>query len=141
MPSLVCAWIIVMLSCMVYHSWSISKLQRIQNATARLLTGLNKFDHITPVLKSLHWVPVEKRIDFKVLLLVYHALHDQAQECMSDMLHERTNVRILRSNTVLLLLLPRDCRMLCQYLTGLKIHLFKSAFNYLQFMFLYVFVI
>ena len=51
---------------------SISKLQRIQNTAARLLTGTKTFDHITPVLKSLHWFPVEKRMDFKVLLLVYH---------------------------------------------------------------------
>ena len=34
----------------------------------------------TYVLKSLHWLPVEKRIDFKVLLLVYCALHDEAPE-------------------------------------------------------------
>jgi len=50
---------------------SISKLQRIQNTAARLLTGAKTFDYITPVLKSLHWFSVEKRIDFKVLLLVY----------------------------------------------------------------------
>ena len=40
---------------------------------------------------------VEKRIDFKMRLLVYHALHDQATECMRDILQERTNVQTLRS--------------------------------------------
>ena len=49
----------------------ISKLQHIQNAAARLLMGTKRFDHITHVLKSLHWLLVEKRIDFKVLPLVY----------------------------------------------------------------------
>ena len=61
---------------------SISKLQRIQNAAARLLTFTKKFDYITPVLKSIHWYPVEKRINFKVMILVYHVLHDQAPEYM-----------------------------------------------------------
>ena len=55
---------------------SIIKLQCIQNAATMLLTGAKKFDRITPVLKSLHWLTVEKRIDFSVLLFVYRALHD-----------------------------------------------------------------
>ena len=71
---------------------SVSKLQHIQNATARVLMGTKKFDLITPVLKSSHSVPVEKRIDFKVLLLVHRALHDQTLEYIRDTLHERTNV-------------------------------------------------
>ena len=59
---------------------SISKLQCIQNAAARLLMGTKTFEHITPVLKSLHWLLVEKRINFEVLLLVYCALRDHAPE-------------------------------------------------------------
>ena len=43
----------------------IRKLQLIQNAAARVLTNNKKVDHITPVLKSLHWLPVCQRIDFK----------------------------------------------------------------------------
>ena len=38
---------------------------------ARMLTSNQKVDHITPVLASLHWVPVKVRADFKVLLLTY----------------------------------------------------------------------
>jgi hypothetical protein len=86
----------------------ISKLQRIQNAAARLLTGTKKFDHITPVLKSLHWLPVEKRIDFKVLLLVYRALHGRAPDYMRDCLQTRTNVRTLRSTASHQLAVPRS---------------------------------
>ena len=40
----------------------IEKLQRVQNFTARLIIGSYKYDHITPVLKSLHWLPVDQRI-------------------------------------------------------------------------------
>ena len=44
----------------------LQKLQRtIQNIAARLVTGCRKFDHITPILKELHWLPVKERIQFK----------------------------------------------------------------------------
>ncbi len=49
---------------------TIRQLQIIQNAAARILTRTRKSEHITPVLRSLHWLPVTFRIDFKVLLLV-----------------------------------------------------------------------
>ena len=39
----------------------IQDLQRVQNAAARLVVGLRKFDHITPSLISLHWLPVKKK--------------------------------------------------------------------------------
>ena len=75
---------------------SISKRQHIQNVTARLLTSIKKFDHITPTLKSRHWIRLEKRFNFKVLLLVYRVLHDQAPEYIRDILQERTNVQTFR---------------------------------------------
>ena len=51
--------------------YNISQLQLCQNNAARMLSLRRKFDHITPVLKDLHWLPVEQRIEFKVLLLTY----------------------------------------------------------------------
>ena len=45
------------------------KLQLFQNATAR--TKTKKYEHITPILKSLHWLPVGQRIYFKIMLLTY----------------------------------------------------------------------
>jgi len=54
---------------------SLNRLQKVQNAAARLLTGVSKRDHITPVLISLHWLQIRYRIDFKVLLLVFKALN------------------------------------------------------------------
>ena len=44
----------------------VSKLQRLQNAAARLALDLSKFCHITPALRQLHWLPVVKRIEFKI---------------------------------------------------------------------------
>ncbi len=56
----------------------LARLQMVQNAAARLLTGAKKHDHITPILASLHWLPVSFRIQFKILLIVFKALNGQA---------------------------------------------------------------
>ena len=52
----------------------INKLQHVQNAAARLVAGAKKQEHITPVLQTLHWLPIRARIDFKILLITYKAL-------------------------------------------------------------------
>ena len=65
----------------------ISRLQIVQNAAARLLTGSKKWEHITLVLASLHWLPVQQRIIFKTVLMVFKAIHGQAPSYISDLLH------------------------------------------------------
>ena len=57
---------------------NIHKLQMVQNAAARMLTGTKKREHITPVLAQLHWLPVKFRIDFKILLFVFKAVNGSA---------------------------------------------------------------
>ena len=52
--------------------------QTVQNNAARVITLTQKHDHITPVLKELHCLPVRKRIEFKILLLAYKYLHGTA---------------------------------------------------------------
>ena len=52
------------------------KLQQVQNIAARLITGASQRDHITPVLKNLHWL-VRSCITFKILLLTYKILNGQ----------------------------------------------------------------
>ena len=49
-------------------SYQLAKLQRAQNSAARVLSGTSRYSHITPVLKSLHWLPVSKRIEFKFVI-------------------------------------------------------------------------
>ena len=49
--------------------------QSIQNAAARFITGTRKYDHITPVLRNLHWLPVRQRIIFKIATLMYRCLN------------------------------------------------------------------
>ncbi len=78
---------------------SIRQLQLIQNAAARILTRTRKSEHITftPVLRSLHWLPVTFRIDLKVLLLVYKSLNGLGPKYIANMLTEYKPNRPLRS--------------------------------------------
>ncbi len=76
---------------------TIRQLQLIQNAAARILTRTRTSEHLTPVLRSLHWLPVTFRIDFKVLLLVYKSLNGLGPKYMADMLTEYKPNRPLRS--------------------------------------------
>ncbi len=48
----------------------INKLQIVQNAAARVLKRTRKHDHISPVMSTLHWLPIKHRIDFKILLII-----------------------------------------------------------------------
>ena len=68
-----------------YPDKALNKLQLVLNTAARILTRTPKMYHITPVLASLHWLPVKARADFKVLLITYKALHGLAPTCLSDL--------------------------------------------------------
>ncbi len=54
------------------------KVQKAQNAAARVVTGTYKFEHIRPVLNDLHWLPVKFKINHKILLLTFKAYHGLA---------------------------------------------------------------
>ena len=56
---------------------NLNKLQRIQNSLARVITNTSKYQHITPILKKLHWLPIKQRIDYKLCLLTYKTLTNQ----------------------------------------------------------------
>lgn len=86
---------------------SLARLQLVQNAAARLLTGSRKFDHVSPILSSLHWLPVRYRIDFKILLFVFKCLNGLAPRYLSDLLVRYAPTRSLRSTDQLLLVVPK----------------------------------
>ena len=62
----------------------IRKMQMVLNASARLITGNSRYDHITPALRQLHWLPIKQRIQYKVALLVYKCLHNCSPDYLSD---------------------------------------------------------
>lgn len=86
---------------------SLGHLQMVQNTAAHLLTGTCKYEHIFPVLRSLHWLPIQFRIDFKLLLLTFKSLNGLAPPYLSELLHPYTPTHSLRSADKLLLRVPK----------------------------------
>jgi len=76
------------------------KVQSLQNAAACLITGARRRDHITPVLRQLHWLPVQRRVEFKLACLVRQALCGQMPTYLADdiRLVSEGNLRSLRSS-------------------------------------------
>ena len=81
----------------------IRKLQRLQNAAARLIVRKTKRDSISTILKQLHWLPVRQRISFKIATLVYKCLNNSGPSYLSEMLTIRQPKRTLRSSSKFLL--------------------------------------
>ena len=134
----------------------IVKLQRVQNAAARLAMNISKYCHVTQAFQDLHWLPVRARIHFKILLLVFKAIHGLAPPYISDLVTVKLkSFYDLRSNRSLLLEPPkekmlstigarsfyaaapclwnslpaelRDIQSLCSFKQKLKTHLFRAG--------------
>ena len=75
----------------------LTRLQRVQNSAARLVTRKRKFEHVTPILRSLHCLPIRARIQFKVLSLVFKCLHGNAPAYLSELIKQYQPSRNLRS--------------------------------------------
>ena len=132
----------------------LSILQRLQNAAARIITLSKKHTHITPILKSLHWLQVRDRIIFKILLLTFHCVQGTAPQYNIDLVHNYTPVRSLRSSNSGSLVIPKfattwgtrafahagptlwnnlpsvikNCSSSDSFKSGLKTHLFNDSF-------------
>ena len=82
----------------------LAKLQRVQNAAARLIHRAPRFCHITPLLVDLHWLDIKSRIDFKIILLTLKAIHGQAPAYICELVNLKPNSSYgLRSNNKMLL--------------------------------------
>ena len=86
----------------------IQKLQRLQNSAARIVTRTKKSKHITPVLINLHWLRVQQRIIFKLLLNTYKALKGLAPDYLSTLLTVYKPARSLRSSAAKDLSVPKS---------------------------------
>ena len=92
---------------------AVSILQSVQNSAARIVTKTAPREHITPVLRELHWLPVDRRIEYKILLYAYKALNGLAPEYLCNMVELYAPDRVLRSASQNLLVVPRGKH--CQY--------------------------
>ena len=54
-----------------------------------LVSRTRKYDHITPVLQHLHWLPICVRPTYKVLMVVYSDMHEQAPCYLAELLSRR----------------------------------------------------
>ena len=75
------------------------KFQRVQNTLARVTVQQGKFDRITPVLKQLHWLPIEQRITFKLATLSYNIKSTGQPAYLRELLSDYQPVRTLRSSS------------------------------------------
>ena len=133
----------------------IDKLQLIQNQAAKIILRKKKFDSVTPLLRSLHWLPVQYRLDFKILLITFKCLNGHAPEYLCKLLHSYVPSRSLRSSSKDLLKEPsyrtnsygkrafsviaprlwnslpmeiKSSPSVASFKRSLKTHLFKQAF-------------
>ena len=85
------------------------RLQRIQNRAARIILKARKHDRATPLLRQLHWWPVEKRISYKVAMIVFKCIHKLAPEYLYTLLKppHRPNYRLRSSEDTTILHIPR----------------------------------
>ena len=133
---------------------NLNKLQRIQNSLARVITNTSKYQHITPTLKKLHWLPIKQRIDYKLCLLTYKTLTNQQLTYLYNSLSFPSHSVSTRSSDSLVLSIPyvrsslgkrafsvigprlwnslppdtRNSSSLPIFRSKLKTHLFKIAF-------------
>ncbi len=128
----------------------------VQNAAARVLTRTRKYYHISPVMSTLHWLPINHRIDLKILLITYKSLNGLAPQNLSELLSHYSPPRLLQSQNSGQLIIPRiskstaggrsffyiapklwnnlpntvrEADTLCQFKSRLKTHLFNLAYT------------
>ena len=75
----------------------LDKLQKVQNAAARLVCKAKRSDHIQPILQSLHWLPVTHRIQHKTTTICFNPLSGKSTQYLSDLIQPYTPTRKLRS--------------------------------------------
>ena len=86
----------------------IDKLQKVQNCAARVCLKKRKFDNVTPLLRYLHWLPVSKRIDYKIATIVHKCIHGNAPPYIKELIHRVPFRRTLRSaSDTTILIKPR----------------------------------
>ena len=85
----------------------IRKLQMIMNTAARIVKGAKRRCHVTPLLKDLHWLPIDYRIKFKILMLAFRAYQLQQPVYLANFVSPYHPVRTLRSTNKFYLCVPR----------------------------------
>ena len=104
----ICDNIVYIILCAQRQSFfNVNKLDCPLPTSSWCITGTRRRDQITPVLCSLHWLPVRQRIEFKLLLLVFRAVHHLCPVYLSSLVIPYIPTRTQRSADQQLLTIPR----------------------------------
>ena len=77
----------------------LEKLQKVKTSAARLVLKAHKRDHVSPLLRTLHWLPIQERIEYKLATLCHSFFSDTAPVYLSDLLRVYSPSRQLRSSS------------------------------------------
>ena len=79
------------------NNYQFDKLQKLQNFAAKVVLGKSLYDHVTPCLIELHWLPVKFRVDYKIAVLTFKCLNGLAPPYLSCLIELYIPSRSLRS--------------------------------------------
>ena len=71
---------------------NIKKLQLVQNFAVRIITSAQKYDHITPHLQDLGWLPVKDHLRYRDLLLMFKCRNGMAPGYLCDKISTRSSI-------------------------------------------------
>jgi hypothetical protein len=92
----------------------LDRLQSVQNAAARLIFTARRCDHVTPLLRNLHWLKVPERISYRLAVLVYRCLHGTAPDYLASQFRRASSISTrqrLRSASTTSLVVKRTKRV------------------------------
>ena len=101
---------------------NIRKLLYVQNFAARTICNVKKYDHISPVLRNLRWLPVKTQLYCRDATLTFKCMTDQAPEYLTSMYITRGSVSGCINRNFQRLNIP-----LCKTATGQKTFCYKSV--------------
>ena len=84
------------------------KILKLQNCAARLILGRPRSESATSMLRTLHWLPVKAKIEYKIPVLCYNTLHSSMPSYLKDLLNSYGPERVLRSQDSKLLIVPKS---------------------------------
>ena len=98
---------------------NIHRLQMVQNQLARVVSGSGYRQSAAPILLSLHWLPVQQRIEYKIVNMVFKSRLNNLPDYLSRGLTVYTSVRPVRSSLQNTYGVPR-----------VRLEVAKQSFNY-----------
>ena len=85
---------------------NVDKLQSVQNFACRIVSGIRKYDHVTPELQRLRWLPVSSQLYYRNAILAFKCMYGRAPEYLSTFFTKRCDVNRYTTRSSQLLNVP-----------------------------------